>query len=40
MAEALAYSYARQDDVDVRVARIFNTFGEVLPRSRTFTLLI
>lgn len=27
VAEALAYSYARQDGVDVRVARIFNTFG-------------
>jgi len=27
VAEALAYSYARQDDVSVRVARIFNTFG-------------
>ena len=28
VAEALAYSYARQDNVDVRVARVFNTFGE------------
>ncbi|KAK9469844.1 hypothetical protein V1512DRAFT_19690 [Lipomyces arxii] len=27
VAETLAYSYARQDGVDVRVARIFNTFG-------------
>ncbi|KAJ6263248.1 ADP-L-glycero-D-manno-heptose-6-epimerase [Drechslerella dactyloides] len=27
VAEALTYSYARQDNVDVRVARIFNTFG-------------
>ncbi|RPB28316.1 NAD(P)-binding protein [Terfezia boudieri ATCC MYA-4762] len=27
VAEALAYSYARQDGVDIRVARIFNTFG-------------
>lgn len=27
VAEALAYSYARQEGVDVRVARIFNTFG-------------
>ncbi|KAF8469190.1 NAD(P)-binding protein [Kalaharituber pfeilii] len=27
VSEALAYSYARQDNVDVRVARIFNTFG-------------
>lgn len=27
VAEALTYSYARQDGVDVRVARIFNTFG-------------
>lgn len=27
VAETLTYSYARQDGVDVRVARIFNTFG-------------
>ncbi|KAI5812580.1 hypothetical protein BZA77DRAFT_286257 [Pyronema omphalodes] len=27
VAEALTYSYSRQDGVDVRVARIFNTFG-------------
>jgi len=27
VAEALTYSYARQDRVDVRVARIFNCFG-------------
>lgn len=27
MAEALAYGYARENNVDVRVARIFNTFG-------------
>ncbi|KAK9478948.1 hypothetical protein V1514DRAFT_329495 [Lipomyces japonicus] len=27
VAETLAYSYNRQDGVDVRVARIFNTFG-------------
>lgn len=27
VAEALTYSYARQDSVDVRVARIFNCFG-------------
>lgn len=27
VAEALTYSYARQEGVDVRVARIFNTFG-------------
>ncbi|KAK9236510.1 hypothetical protein V1525DRAFT_406792 [Lipomyces kononenkoae] len=27
VAETLAYSYHRQDNVDVRVARIFNTFG-------------
>jgi nucleoside-diphosphate-sugar epimerase len=27
VAEALTYSYARQDGVDVRIARIFNTFG-------------
>lgn len=27
VAETLTYSYARQDKVDVRVARIFNTFG-------------
>jgi UDP-glucuronate decarboxylase len=28
VAEALTYGYARQDGVDVRVARIFNCFGE------------
>ncbi|KAG1471787.1 hypothetical protein G6F56_001924 [Rhizopus delemar] len=27
IAETLTYSYMRQEDVDVRVARIFNTFG-------------
>lgn len=27
VSETLAYSYAKQDGVDVRVARIFNTFG-------------
>lgn len=27
VAEALTYSYARQDYVDIRVARIFNCFG-------------
>ncbi|RUP48096.1 hypothetical protein BC936DRAFT_144966 [Jimgerdemannia flammicorona] len=27
VAETLTYSYMHQDDVDVRVARIFNTFG-------------
>lgn len=27
VAEALTYGYARQDNVEVRVARIFNTFG-------------
>ena len=27
MAETLAYSYAKQENVSVRVARIFNTYG-------------
>ena len=27
VAEALAYAYAKQENVDVRVARIFNTYG-------------
>lgn len=27
MAETLSYAYAKQEGVDVRVARIFNTFG-------------
>ena len=27
VAETLTYSYAKQDEVDVRVVRIFNTFG-------------
>ena len=27
MAETLTYGYHNQDNVDVRVARIFNTFG-------------
>jgi len=30
VAETLAYAYAKQSGVDVRVARIFNTYG---PRS-------
>lgn len=30
VAEALTYGYARQDGVDVRVARIFNCFGELI----------
>jgi len=28
VAESLTYSYYRQNGVEVRVARIFNTFGE------------
>jgi nucleoside-diphosphate-sugar epimerase len=31
VAEALTYGYQRQDGVDVRVARIFNTFGTFYP---------
>ncbi len=31
-AEALAASYARQHGVDVRIARIFNTYGPRMPR--------
>ena len=27
MAETLAYAYAKQEQVQVRVARIFNTYG-------------
>ena len=27
VAETLAYSYAKQSNVSVRVARIFNTYG-------------
>jgi len=27
VAEALSYAYAKQENVDVRVARIFNTYG-------------
>lgn len=27
VAEALAYAYAKQEGVEVRVARVFNTFG-------------
>ena len=33
LAETMTYSYSRQDDVQVRVARIFNTFG---PRMNEF----
>lgn len=40
VAEALAYSYARQDGVDVRVARIFNTFGTLLSSPFVFSLLL
>lgn len=28
VAETLSYAYAKQENVDVRVARIFNTYGE------------
>jgi nucleoside-diphosphate-sugar epimerase len=35
VAEALTYGYARQDGVDVRVARIFNCFGQSLLLSHT-----
>lgn len=28
VAETLTYGFQRQDGVDVRVARIFNTYGE------------
>jgi len=28
-AEALAYAYMRQHDLDIRVARIFNTYGPI-----------
>lgn len=31
VAETLTYGFQRQDGVDVRVARIFNTYG---PRSK------
>lgn len=31
MAETLTYGYNRQDGVDVRVARIFNTYGKLIP---------
>lgn len=34
VAETLTYGFQRQDGVDVRVARIFNTYG---PRSKCFT---
>lgn len=36
VAETLTYGYHRQNGVDVRVARIFNTYG---PRSTCFPLL-
>jgi nucleoside-diphosphate-sugar epimerase len=31
VAETLTYGFQRQDGVDVRVARIFNTYGEISP---------
>jgi UDP-glucuronate decarboxylase len=37
VAETLTYGFQRQDGVDVRVARIFNTYG---PRSNVFYLLL
>ena len=37
VAETLTYGFQRQDGVDVRVARIFNTFG---PRSASYVRLI
>ena len=27
VAETMCYSYAREEDVEIRIARIFNTFG-------------
>ena len=30
VAEALTYGYHRQDNVDVRVSRIFNCYGQSL----------
>lgn len=36
VAETLVYGFQRQDNVDVRVARIFNTYG---PRSKNVTHL-
>lgn len=33
VAETLAYGFHRQDGVEIRVARIFNTYGEVVPLS-------
>lgn len=30
VAETLTYGYHRQDGVDVRVARIFNTYGRLI----------
>lgn len=30
VAETLAYGFQRQDGVDIRVARIFNTYGDVI----------
>jgi nucleoside-diphosphate-sugar epimerase len=37
VAESLTYSYQRQNGVEVRVARIFNTFGK-FTQVRTFDL--
>lgn len=39
VAEALTYGYQRQDGVDVRVARIFNTFGPRMSSNEFVRLL-
>lgn len=40
VAETLTYGYHRQDGVDVRVARIFNTYGERAASSLTTTSML
>ena len=40
MAETLTYGYHNQDGVDVRVARIFNTYGKSIPCRSVNSLLI
>jgi nucleoside-diphosphate-sugar epimerase len=39
VAETLAYGFQRQDGVDIRVARIFNTYGKYIHVSKCYVML-
>ncbi len=39
MAETMMYAYKSQNNVEIRVARIFNTFGEAFSPSVIFSFI-